>query len=69
MVVNRAKISWSCRRDKKALAAYLFAFFEKVYHLLNVLQQFHFSLLLMLDDLTLFECFFKQRIGYHTCQH
>lgn len=62
MLAQQKKISWSCRRGMKELDFYLQPFCDNMYPLLDEQQQDYFSQLLALDDLVLFDCFFKQRI-------
>lgn len=62
MLAKQKKMSWSCRRGMKELDLYLQPFCDNMYQLLDEQQQDYFSQLLALDDLVLFDCFFKQKI-------
>lgn len=60
-MTSLAKIEWSCRRGMKELDLYLLPFVQKNFYLLNQQQIAYLDELLKLDDLELFECFFKQQ--------
>lgn len=56
-----SKILWSCRRGMKELDLLLLPFAESVFYILSEQQKKDFEQLLLLDDLTLFDCLFKQK--------
>ncbi|XKM14596.1 succinate dehydrogenase assembly factor 2 [Orbaceae bacterium ac157xtp] len=56
------QIEWQCRRGMKELDLYFLPFYEYVFKSLNEEQKKQFEQLLKLDDLTLFECFFENRV-------
>jgi len=66
MQKNRAKVHWSCRRGMKELDLLLQPFFDAHYQQLTDAQKAYFEQLLQLDDLVLFDCFFKRK-PLHDC--